>query len=132
MRSTFLVTLFTLFLASLSFARIHTVTAPATVKEGSHFDVTFHTESYIEQNRDYAVTLGFSTTSCFTCVGTPAGSFDLVAQGEDDTGHGTFTEKIRAPTTEGSYEITVNIVSAVADLQHAGLRFFSIPLTVTH
>ncbi|KAG8877137.1 hypothetical protein FRB97_003666 [Tulasnella sp. 331] len=132
MRTSLLAALVTLLLASFSSALIHSVTAPSTVRRGEHLKISFRTESFIEQNRDYAIVYGFHMSSCFACIGTPAGSSDLVSQGHDDTGPGTFTETIEAPTTLGAYNVTIAIVSSLADLQHAGLRFFFLPITVTH
>ncbi|KAG8858262.1 hypothetical protein FRB96_005392 [Tulasnella sp. 330] len=79
MRSTLFVTLFTLFLASLSFARTVRIAAPATVKKGKSFKVTFETESFREADTEFTAILGFSNDpSCENCIGTLAGAFDLL------------------------------------------------------
>lgn len=102
MHSTLGLSLFTLFLASFSSARIMGITAPATVTEGTSLSVTvqvdqghissifrirtlthfadLQTQSYISDNIDYSIIFGFVNADfpCNNCIGTPAGSFDLV------------------------------------------------------
>ncbi|KAG8872451.1 hypothetical protein FRB97_007624 [Tulasnella sp. 331] len=124
MRSTLLATLFTLSIASLSFARIIGITAPSTVKKDASFPVTFQTGDF-RQNEDYAAIVGFSSTPCNTCIGTPAATFDLAAQGRTNTTHGSFTETLKAPTTPGKYDVTATIVYTSTDPNVVGLRFLT-------
>ncbi|KAG8858250.1 hypothetical protein FRB96_005380 [Tulasnella sp. 330] len=132
MRSILLIALATLFFASLSFARIFGITAPATVKKGDLFKVAFQTEGYVEHHEDAFVFLGFTSSPCDTCIGTPAGSFDLVSQGHAITGHGSFSETIKAPTAKGAYNVTAAITVAVGASDEIGLHFFTAPIKVTH
>ncbi|KAG8866545.1 hypothetical protein FRB98_004685 [Tulasnella sp. 332] len=132
MRSTLLSTLLTLFLASLSFARITGITAPATVEKGRSFQVTFETLDSIENEVDYFVIIGFHTRiQCNTCIGTPAASFDLFSQGHS-TALGSFTETIKAPTTTGVYNVTAAITFTVGAEDSVNLRFLSAPIRVTN
>ncbi|KAG8858260.1 hypothetical protein FRB96_005390 [Tulasnella sp. 330] len=131
MRSTLLVAFFTLFFASLSFARISGMTAPATVKKGDSFKVTFQTGTFRE-NVDYTMVLSFSPIPCDSCIGTPAGVFDLVSQGHSLTKPGSFSETIKAPTTQGVYYITAAILYIVAHPDDVSVRFLTnVPITVT-
>ncbi|KAG8858258.1 hypothetical protein FRB96_005388 [Tulasnella sp. 330] len=133
MRSTLLVTLFTLYLATLSFAVINSMSAPATVKKGQSFKVTFHTGHSTDDDIDNSMVLSYMGIPCNSCFGTYAAAFDLGSQGHDFTDVGSFTETLKAPTVKGTYYITSSILYIVAGhYYHLGLRFLTyIEITVT-
>ncbi|KAG8858259.1 hypothetical protein FRB96_005389 [Tulasnella sp. 330] len=134
MRSTLLVTFFTLFFATLSFARINSMSAPATVKKGSSFKVAFQTGITFDENVDYAMVLSFSKVVCDSCFGTFAGAFDLVTHGHSLTGASPFSETIQAPTTPGVYYITASMLYIVeGEFDNLSLRFLpNVRITVTN
>jgi len=109
-------------LASSAAARIVSISAPATTTHGGSLKVTVQTQDYVSDWEDWSIIWGYEPF-CATCVGTPVASTDLHTSGHYNTGTGSFTEIIPAPTSAGNYSLVAAITSIYGAADEASVSF---------
>ncbi|KAF8295669.1 hypothetical protein DL93DRAFT_2091666 [Clavulina sp. PMI_390] len=137
--STFLIFLTTLFATfSPAFAKVVGITAPPTVSPGQTFPVTVETSSYIQNIYDYYMVFGiapqtFNDSGLHTLLGL---GYDLVANNEYNTAHGSFNVSITIPsdyniTTQGSaVNLRASVFSTVGASQEIWVTYWATNVTV--
>jgi len=115
MRSTFVSSLFAaVILASSTVAEIASISAPASVKHGASVTVKITTKTAATTVIEHYGVWGWrktSTTACADCLGDQAAVTNFDFEDHNDTGNGSFKETIPAPSSKGTYELVLAVLT---------------------
>jgi len=122
-----------------SAARISGFTAPTQVLHpGQNFDVTFATQSFIQNNLQYYAIFGYTLGAGYSgSLGTLLGNgVDLVTSGHSSTGRGAYNVSLQIPeslTTTGVEEYTLgtSILGTVGASGLVTLQFFNATISIS-